>query len=474
MITATSCLTTLRPALVGRVKRFSCQLHHRHFNTASPKFQQSSQIEKEQDTPTTVSSRRQIQHDSVLAQIRKFEHLTPQQLDRKGHKTANLEDKLNATETLPQWQILVSKKTILKDLVDEYEKKGKTVFKKRNGKLKFFKWAILQYRWLKNYLLFFKLGITNVWHTHRYVCKNIYHGQLYIVDTSLNASDRIFKSKKVAVRKSNLDAVLDEAANGVRLAENECVVKNVGFWDGLQGNINKDDVHDGLIALTRSDFQRIIREKRDWIRLPLFALLFALIEEVTVLFYFVIPTFMPTTCVFPNFSRWLFSKAEFAQLNLQVLGRGDNSKISWEDACHKNPYTMDSTELRQVCDMLLIEKGIPLFATDDSLREKLLKRYKEILIDDYLILRDGGVNQLNKLELFDACTKRGLIDYQEILALLDVVEDAKFFDNLNEEKMRDLLIRFIVDFAKRENNVGLLGAYTTVDQLVERRMLISK
>ncbi|GMG27384.1 unnamed protein product [Ambrosiozyma monospora] len=474
MITANPCLTTLRPALVGRVKSFSCQLHHRHFNTTSPNFQQSSPKDQQQNTHTTVNSRRQLQHDSVLAQIRKFEHLTPQQLDRKGHKTVNVEDKLNATETLPQWQILVSKKMILKDLVDEVEKKGKTVYKKRNGKLKFSKWAVLQYRWLKNYLLFFKLGITNVWNTHRYVKKNIYHGQLYIVDTSLNASDRIFKSKKVAVRKSNLDTVLDEAANGVRLAENECIVKNVGFWNGLQGQQNKDDVHDGLIALTRSNFQRIIRERRDWIRLPLFALLFALLEEVTVLFYFVIPTFMPTTCVFPNFSRWLFAKAEIAQLNLQVLGRGGDANINLKDVSHKNPYTMDSTELRQVCDMLLIEKGIPLFATDDSLREKLLKRYKEILIDDYLILRDGGVNQLNKLELFDACTKRGLIDYQEILASLNVVEDAKFFDNLNEEKMRNLLTRFIVDFAKRENNVGLLGAYTTVDQLVERKLVISK
>ncbi|VEU21080.1 DEKNAAC102018 [Brettanomyces naardenensis] len=366
---------------------------------------------------------------------------------RQGQSPVSSEaDKLNSLSTLPQLQLIKPRNEILSELekerpdLEEGSKKSLTIL----------------YRILKSYLVFFREGITNVWRTWWDLRRTVYRGKqpYYVFDNGLGRGDKATGSardKQLVLRPRSLNQVIGELATSVRCQQN---VEGEKMWLFEQ----KDDQE--YIGITRKQLQTMIRNKYDAPRLPGFALLFALLEELSILVCWVSPYITPMTCLFPRFMPRYFSRALQAQQKLKKLRNGE----LFESIASRNPFNMSVEECRSLSEVLMVNESFKwanCLESTDFMRQRLLQRYKEITLDNYLIIRDGGVNQLHPLELFTACLRRGLIDFEGLVRTIKENPDRYYTDFLDETKMRLDLTKFIVDFADRRNNIGLLGLYIT-------------
>lgn len=343
------------------------------------------------------------------------------------------DDHVNAPKTVPNFEAIKSKAEIegalvteRPDLVDGYQRM-----------------CTIWYRVMKSYLVFVKDGIQNVWKTRRELSATVYRRRnpYYIYDNGLGKNDRATGSsedKKLALKPSSLDKMVSEMAVAIRCEQN---VQGEKMW--VFSNRQ-------LIQITRSQFQQMIRNSYDFPRLPGFALLFMLIEELTLLVCYVSPYITPTTCVFPKMMPRYFSRCVSAQKTLKDLRQAR----SRQETASLNPFDMSAKEARALSELLMVNayfKTASYLNSTQFVRQSLLQRYKEITVDNYLILRDGGVDAMSETELFESCLRRGLIDFGRL------VVDQKF----NRDQMRLDLKTFIVDFDDRRNQIGLLGLYIT-------------
>ncbi|KAG7901976.1 hypothetical protein KL935_001936 [Ogataea polymorpha] len=298
--------------------------------------------------------------------------------------------------------------------------------------------AVVLFRLAKNYLRFFKEGMGSVWTNYKDLRSEIYSRNLFLVVNGLAANDLATgdaKDQKLYVKNSTVPQVVDELATAVSCLENS-------------GSL---DLSREQIKISRAQFQTMLRTRGDILKLPLFALLFALLEEFSLPLYYIFPSLMPFTCVFPAFMKSYYGKSIKAQRKLKELRKGRG----FDEIAVQNPFTMTEEELRSVCD--LIKVGTP-FSSVGRLRIQLLQKYKELIVDTHLLLRDGGVDKLDRLELFFTCLDRGLMDWEQILSQLEDHEKT-LYESLDEASMRERLCAHLERFGKRGYNVGIVGLF---------------
>ncbi|QPG73176.1 hypothetical protein FOA43_000482 [Brettanomyces nanus] len=359
------------------------------------------------------------------------------------------EDMLNSLRTLPQLQLLKSRGEILATLKHDRPDLQDGSMRK----------LILWYRIIHGYIQFFKEGISNVWRTYRELKKTVYrrHDPFYIFDNGLDRSDKATgssKDKKMILRSLSLDQIIGELATAVRCQHN---VEGDKMWLFEK----KDDRN--YIRISRKQLQSMIRNKYDMRRLPFFAVLFAILEEFSLAICWLSPYILPTTCLFPKFMPRYYSRSVKAQKELKKLRKN----VPLVDIASRNPYSMSTEESRFLCEFLLVNRSFKWANYMESrhfMCQRLLKRYKEISLDNYLIVRDGGVDKLDILELFDACIRRGLIDIENLMQNISHNKTNSYYTNFPaKDEMRKNLRKFIVDFNDRGNNAGLLGLYATAE-----------
>ncbi|KAG7818884.1 hypothetical protein KL909_001423 [Ogataea angusta] len=298
--------------------------------------------------------------------------------------------------------------------------------------------AVVLFRLAKNYLKFFKEGMGSVWTNYKDLRSEVYSRNLFLVVNGLAANDLgtgDAKDQKLYVRNSTLPQVVDELATAVSCLENS-------------GSL---DLSREQIKISRAQFQTMLRTRGDLLRLPLFGLLFALLEEFSLPLYYIFPSLMPFTCVFPAFMKSYYGKSIKAQRKLKELRK----ERTFDEIAVQNPFTMTEEELRSVCD--LIKVGTP-FSSIDRRRAQLLEKYKELVVDTHLLLRDGGVDKLDRLEVFFTCLDRGLVDWEQVLSLLEDCEKT-LYELLDEASLRERLRVHLERFGKHGYNVGVVGLF---------------
>lgn len=383
-------------------------------------------------------------------------------------------DPLNFTKSLPYYHLLKSKANILNEVyeekLDDFTKYQLRLTENNNNSKenedkfkisvvqKFKLHSIVYYRlFFKIYLNFFKFGIKNVWNNF-FIVKREVKDKYYLLDNGLGFNDLAtgaFKDKKIKIKDSNLDLLIDILSNSIRCIENETSVK-----DGLEYINSKSD----LISISRSKFQALLRSKNDFKKIPIFGGLFLIFEEITILFCYIFPSITPTTCIVPQLMKRSYHRQISSESQLIEQRKDGESELT--DISKLNPYSItDSKELKLISKYLNIH-SISIIDNDNNLRKSMINKYKEILVDNYLILRDGGVSKLNKLELIFCCINRGLINYNN---LIETVNDKNtdrlnFIDKFDEIDLRIKLMRFIYESNDKRNNIGLIGVYSTTTE----------
>lgn len=383
---------------------------------------------------------------NVIPLIRR---MTYQKWNMSEEEKKNADIKLNSPQSLPQLHLLKSKKEVLKE-IGQQRPDLKTETSQR--------W-VYYYRMMRNYLNFINKGISNVWKTYIQLKKTNYQWlkPYYVFDNGLDRTDKATgspKDKKLLLRSNTLDQIVGELATAVRCQEN---VEHNKVWGFKQ----KDDLE--YIAISRADLQKMLRNKYDIPRLPFFATLFLIFEELSLGIFYISPYTVPTTCVFPRFMPRYFSRCLQAQRRLKDIRKN----IQLETIASRNPYDMDMNELRQLCELLLVSssfKWANYIENNKFMRSRLLQRYKEITLDNYLIVRDGGVDNLNDIEVFASCIRRGLIDFEILCQNIKRNKGGYYTDFVDISEQREILRKFIIDFDDRRNNVGLLGLYITTNK----------
>ncbi|KAG7698065.1 hypothetical protein KL930_001727 [Ogataea haglerorum] len=298
--------------------------------------------------------------------------------------------------------------------------------------------AVVLFRLAKVYLKFFKEGMGSIWTNYKDLRSEVYSRNLFLVVNGLAANDMgtgDARDQKLYLKNSSLPQVVDELATAVSCLENS-------------GSL---DLSREQIKISRAQFQTMLRTRGDVFKLPLFALLFGIFEEFSLPLYYIFPGLMPFTCVFPAFMKTYYGRSIKAQRRLAELRK----ERTFDEIAVQNPFTMTEEELRSVCD--LIKVGAP-FSSADGLRAQLLQKYKELIVDTHLLLRDGGVDKLDRLEVFFTCLDRGLVDWEQVLYQLKDREKT-LYESLDETLMRERLRAHLERFGKHGYNVGLVGLF---------------
>lgn len=194
--------------------------------------------------------------------------------------------------------------------------------------------------------------------------------------------------------------------------------------------------------LTRAQYQLLLRTPGDFLKLPLFTLVFAVFFETTPLLVLLVPHIVPSTCLLPRQQR-----SDLARNNKNIAAlkelytAPENGDAGLTKQLSRSVHNLTATELTAVVKATnLYSTLVPLSLVPRSAMEAKLKTHiARVKCDDTLISWHGGVWALDAPELVRACHARaiptaGLTDTQLRLALLDWVAnfaegayDAGFF-----------------------------------------------
>ena len=181
-----------------------------------------------------------------------------------------------------------------------------------------------------------------------------------------------------------------------------------------------------IFNLTREQFQLYKRTPNDYYKIPLFALVCLIFEELTPVLCYMIPEITPSTCILPNILPRVWNPNAIGKMKSLNQNLDENSMI---DLSLKTSYNLDIEHVRLLSQSLrLVSRYIPpQFYPDGYLRDKLQDYYNYIVIDNFYLSGlngDGNMWNLNDQELVLACLERNLIQ--------NIVYDTKLFNQISD------------------------------------------
>ncbi|QDS71525.1 hypothetical protein FKW77_005113 [Venturia effusa] len=169
--------------------------------------------------------------------------------------------------------------------------------------------------------------------------------------------------------------------------------------------------------LTRAEFQFLRRVRYDLTRVPIFALLFAIVGEWLPLIVILFTPIVPYTCRIPRqIEKTRRTLEERRRKSFRgvidgyvptPLRRGtEGDWVRGLEECEKGQLMHISRSLGLHSALWDYSRG--LFPGSGILRYRLGRYLKYLERDDALLVRDGGVRKLNWEELLLACEQRGI------------------------------------------------------------------
>ncbi|EGW31232.1 uncharacterized protein SPAPADRAFT_61808 [Spathaspora passalidarum NRRL Y-27907] len=215
-----------------------------------------------------------------------------------------------------------------------------------------------------------------------------------------------------------------------------------------------------LFNISRSQYQLLKRTPHDVIRLPLFALIALIFEELTPLICYVFPEITPRTCVIPPLLPKIWSSKPIKTLTTETIHMNE-TKLA--DLSLKTAYNLEPHRVKLLARALgLTSKIVPTSLYPISyLRNQLQHHYNYLQVDNYYLCgfnSQANIWNLTNQELLLACLERNLIfDIKlDVAQFNELIDDAskqafekKYFDDL-----RYKLLQFLIDFPNA--NIGYL------------------
>ena len=301
----------------------------------------------------------------------------------------------------------------------------------------------------KQLLKFYKNGIVNVWNNHKFVSD--LQKKTYLLEADATGAE---------VRKmpTNFLKLTEELLTVIYESKSQLKSKSSSMTSSLP--------EANLFAISRLDYQTIRRTKKDFYKLPSFAVIFVIFEELTPLLCYFLPEVTPSTCVLPNLlpKLWGFPKytAELDQLKRQRYQTIDE-KVN---GAMQTAYLIPLDEARLLCRVSrIIPRLIPSnWYPESTIRQRLQQYYNYLVVDNYYLSGLNGNGTLFDLlaeELAEACLERQLIEDINVFKQISDIADpvARELAELElRQKLQAKLAKFIVDFD--QYNIGVLAMDT--------------
>ncbi|CAH6719295.1 hypothetical protein CLIB1444_02S05248 [[Candida] jaroonii] len=337
---------------------------------------------------------------------------------------------LNATSTLPL--DIKSKNEIYKEVADN----GKTGMSLKLSQT---------YAYAKMLMKFYKSGVSNVWNNNKQY--KLLKNQQFKINSVVGGKDTDIKLPNFVKLTHHMSQMLF-----INKIENER--GNSGIKDHSKGDFQ---ITPKLFNLSRGEYQLIKRTPKDFMKLPMFAIIFAIFVEMTPIICYAIPQVTPSTCVLPSIEPRIWNSA----YNREIQKSVDEENLFSQST--KTAYNLPLNQVQNLCKALnLVSKYIPSKLYPESvLRDRLQNHFNYLSVDNYYLSGlngNGNINNLSFQELLNACLERNLIiDLKEEMSKFDKIDNEVDKQKIQNELMIDLkgkLTRFIIDF--QNSNIGYL------------------
>lgn len=316
------------------------------------------------------------------------------------------------------------------------------------------KWA-QTYAYAKELLKFYKHGVAVVWQNNKILReKRKKHYRIASLDST---------GKDIYMRVPGFDALTKEMSQAIYMSNVENRTKNENTTGDVVKHEIKNTVDPRLFQMTRADYQLFRRTPKDFVKIPLFAVLFSIFVESTPLLCYAVPEVTPLTCVLPSIVPRLWNPENRRKLQESLSG------ISVEEYADYTAYNMPAEHVQLLAAVLRLKtRYLPAsFYPVSVLRNRLQNYYNYVRVDNHYLSGmngDGNIWGLTKQDLITACLERNLV--RNIKQFLELeqrpvdereAEEKKILDDL-----RIRLLQFVVNFETR--NVGYLALADMVEQ----------
>lgn len=210
-----------------------------------------------------------------------------------------------------------------------------------------------------------------------------------------------------------------------------------------------------IFRISRAEYQLLRRTPRDFIKIPMFAVLSTIFMEMTPILCYAFPEVTPSTCVLPSILPRIWSDKAGQRLRTEISAHVQ----SVEDYAAKTAYNMPLKHVQMLADVLKLKsKYIPLTMYPESvLRARLQDYYNYLMVDNYYLSGlngDGNVWDLDIQELVRACLERNLVE--DIGGLVKTQSLGSREARLEQlELLRLKLFELVVNFQRC--NIGYLA-----------------
>lgn len=245
-------------------------------------------------------------------------------------------------------------------------------------------------------LAVYKSGIRNVW-VNRKEAKQLL--KKYSAKNNHDVTEAVLEHyfySQVATHKRIFSTVTGELTLHKR--DKEIAKNGKNKDDRMTVNIIPPDGE----ALSRREYQTLLRTARDFPKLPLFVLVFCICFEFTPLVVLAFPQVLPGTCVIPSQGLKL--------LQTRTSSVRELTKLAGETQPGHSAYHLKGDQLQAACKGLkLTASMIPINMYPTSwLQSRLEKHMQQVRADDILIAKSGGAWNMSLVELQLACLDRGI------------------------------------------------------------------
>lgn len=340
---------------------------------------------------------------------------------RYKDKDNESEDFMNSLISLPRYELIKNEEEINKEILLKWDKP----INKKYDKI------IIKYKKFHNIFQFFKQGLINIWKVNRNLKKGegIFNGKRYLIDYSNYNEDN--KDGKYLINRKDFNKIIDELSERIQLIKIE-----------YENNKRNELINfkDKEIFINRKEFIEIIRDQKNFIKLPLFGIIFLIFEELSLPIIYLFPKILPNTCILPGFIERKYYKKREEGFNKILLIKNNEKN---EEECREfirdiamnkiNGNTIinsNQTIAKYICDIFDINN--------------IQQHQKILLIDDYLILSNGGVSKLNDYEVVHCCMERGILVTGDV-SCCDIPSAARAarVERLRQQLENWLMVRFL-------------------------------
>lgn len=332
------------------------------------------------------------------------------------------DDLLNSPATLPRYDLLKTVGQIRRELLAG--RPGPSPARAYDG-------LVVQYRRARNVFRFFKEGLLNVWRVHRALRRGLFSGRRYVVDYSGAGGGR------VAVQRGDFGRVVDELSGRVALLKIEYDAGRrtaAGFlgWPRPE------------LLLSRREFVEMVRDRANFVKLPLFGALFVVLEELSLPLIFLFPQMLPGTCVLPGaLERRYYARS--ARAFGRLVAQHSRSESECRDFVQAVAMGRVSAAHHELADARTRRDVCHVLHCRGTTAAALQQHQKILLADDYLVVAGGGVGRLSDAEVVHGCVVRGLAAGQAVggAAVGAGGADADAVAGLRQQLGRWLDVRFV-------------------------------